>query len=149
MDRLEIEPAWLCEARRAATGRQDDENGVRAERSDERREPELGDADGRGGSRRSARTLELADYRRTYRACVIGVQTDMQVRRGDRHQDRESDSANRRDEGAMAQTLRSASGENHRIVVCRDTHQRYPNVCRPAIRPKCCGASATFVGSCC
>jgi hypothetical protein len=117
----------LCEARRTAARRQDDLNDAHNMRRSWRSLPEIRDAGRRNNSRNRAWTFELANDRGTNRARFIGVETGVQVGRRDRHQDRKSDSRNRRDQGARWHMSRCRNENVHwsscftlRSIKCED-----------------------------
>ena len=67
----------LCEARRAAARRQNDEGVGLYVRRDSKWVREVGDADGRDSNRGSAGTFKFADEGGADRASVIGVEANV------------------------------------------------------------------------
>jgi hypothetical protein len=96
----------LCEVRRAAARRQDDEDGTRYLWRDLELVPKVRDADGRDGHRRRAWTFELADNGHVYCAAIIAIGVDMNMGRGAKDEHQEGDRGNRSDERTVARKSR-------------------------------------------
>jgi hypothetical protein len=100
-------------ARRTAAWRQSDSNDAHNMPRSTRSLPEIRDAGRRNDSRKRAWTFELANDCSTNRACFVGVETDVQVRCGDRHENRKRDSRNHGDQGASERISRCRGERVH------------------------------------